>query len=188
MRKWIIITPLALIAMLMAGAISFASFVEHTSTTEFCISCHEMKSTVYEEYKKSVHYRNEAGVRATCSDCHVPHSWSQVMVRKAMAVRDVYHHLLGTLDTTEKFEAHRLELAQRVWSRMKTNGSQECRNCHNFDAMALDKQRLRAQKQHQNAMNDGRTCIDCHKGIAHKAVHQAAQGTSDNQGDMSLDF
>jgi cytochrome c-type protein NapC len=29
-------------------------------------------------------------------------------------------------------------------------------------------QKQRARKQHQNAQTDGSTCIDCHKGIAHK--------------------
>lgn len=156
----------------LIGGVSIGGLVRYTSTTEFCISCHEMQANVYQEFKKSAHYVNESGVRATCSDCHVPHDWGDTLKRKVLAAKDVYHHLLGSIDTPEKFESRRLEMAQRVWDSMKASDSRECRNCHRFDAMNFEKQRLRAQKQHQNALNDGRTCIDCHKGIAHKAVHK----------------
>lgn len=51
---------------------------------------------------------------------------------------------------------------------MKANNSQECRNCHNFDSMDLSVQKTVASKMHAQAMDAGKTCIDCHKGIAHK--------------------
>ncbi len=169
--KWYIF-GLIFVSGLVIGTLAIPSTVEYTSKTEFCISCHEMKTTVYEEYKKTIHYNNSKGVPAGCPDCHIPRNWGDTLIRKFLAAKDVYHHLAGTIDTPEKFEARRLEMAQRVWDRMKANDSQECRNCHHFDAMDLKTQRLRAQKQHQNAMRDGSTCIDCHKGIAHKAVHE----------------
>jgi hypothetical protein len=34
--------------------------------------------------------------------------------------------------------------------------------------MDVEKQKSRAAKQHENARKDNMTCIDCHKGIAHK--------------------
>lgn len=172
-QKSTFIVSLVLISLgILVGGVAIPIGVESTSKTEFCISCHEMRTTVYEEYKKSVHYTNQKGVRAGCPDCHIPRDWTETLVRKVLAAKDVYHHLLGHLDTPEKFEANRKEMAQRVWDRMKANNSQECRNCHSFDAMSLASQRLRAQKQHKNAIQDGSTCIDCHKGIAHKPVHE----------------
>lgn len=171
----------------LAGIISFGSVVASTSTTEFCISCHEMASTVYEEYKTTPHYRNTTGVRASCSDCHVPRDWDQVLVRKLMAVKDLYHHLLGTVDTKEKFEARRLQMAQRVWATMRANDSRECRNCHAFTAMDLKQQRRRAMKQHESARSQDKTCIDCHQGIAHKAVHKEIDDEDDEQ-ELSLEF
>ena len=50
---------------------------------------------------------------------------------------------------------------------MKDNDSRECRNCHSWDAMDPDKQHPRAQAKMEKAQKDGKTCIDCHKGIAH---------------------
>ncbi len=146
----------------------FNTFMEHTNTLEFCISCHEMEQTVYQEYKKSVHYKNPSGVRVICSDCHVPKAWTAKLVRKIKASGELYHKLLGTIDTPEKFEAKRLELAERVWATMKANDSLECRNCHAYEAMDFHKQTRRAKEKMEPAMEKGKTCIECHKGIAHK--------------------
>jgi len=150
----------------------FNTFMEYTNTLEFCISCHEMRDTVYEEYKTSVHYSNPSGVRAICSDCHVPKAWGPKLVRKIQASNELLHKVLGTIDTPEKFEEHRLELAQRVWATMEANDSRECRNCHSFDAMHWEKQRRRSSEKMQEAVKKGQTCIECHKGIAHKRPKQ----------------
>ena len=150
----------------------FNTVLELTNREEFCISCHEMEENVFEEYKKTIHYANRSGVRATCPDCHVPKEWVYKIKRKIQASNEILHKILGTIDTPEKFDAKRLQLAQNEWRRMKANDSRECRNCHDFEAMSIAYQRPRARKQHANALRDGNTCIDCHKGIAHKPVHQ----------------
>ncbi|MEZ5838964.1 MAG: NapC/NirT family cytochrome c [Hyphomicrobiales bacterium] len=157
----------------IAGIIFWGGFntaMEATNTLGFCISCHEMEDTVYQEYKKTIHFQNRTGVRAVCSDCHVPDPWIHKVIRKVKASRELYHKVMGTIDTPAKFEEHRLELAKNVWHAMKTTDSRECRNCHNFQSMAPEFQRPRARKQHLNAFETGQTCIDCHKGIAHKNV------------------
>src|SRR5579864_7111046 len=107
--------------------------MEYTNRLEFCISCHEMRDTVFAEYQKSVHYMNALGVRAICSDCHVPHDWTAKLIRKVQATNELNHKLVGTVSTPEKFEAHRLELARSVWATMTARNSQECRNCHSFE-------------------------------------------------------
>lgn len=146
----------------------FNTAMEATNTLEFCISCHEMRDTVYEEYKQTIHYSNRTGVRAVCSDCHVPKDWAHKMARKVKASGEIWGKLTGTIDTPEKFEAKRLELATHEWDRMKKSDSRECRNCHSFDGMDTEKQKNRASKMHKIAQSDNKTCIDCHKGIAHK--------------------
>ncbi|GGH96078.1 NapC/NirT family cytochrome c [Pseudomonas fluvialis] len=145
----------------------FNTAMEMTNTEQFCISCHEMRDNVYPEYKETIHYTNRTGVRAVCSDCHVPKEWTYKMIRKIEASKEVWGKLVGTIDTREKFEAKRLELARREWKRMKANDSRECRNCHSLESMASEKQKQRARKQHEMAREDNLTCIDCHKGIAH---------------------
>lgn len=145
----------------------FHTALEATNTLEFCISCHEMKDNVYVEYKETVHFKNRSGVRAICSDCHVPHEWGPKMLRKAKASLEVWGKLTGSIDTQGKFEAKRMTLATHEWERMKATGSQECRNCHNFDAMSGEIQKPSIYKKHMAAQTAGKTCIDCHKGIAH---------------------
>ena len=126
-----------------------------------------MKDNVYQEYRQSIHYSNRTGVRAICSVCHVPKDWSYKMLRKAHASLEVWGHLTGFIDTKEKFESKRMELATKEWARMKASGSRECRNCHNWNAMSGDLQKASAYKRHMAAEKAGETCIDCHKGIAH---------------------
>lgn len=165
----------SLLALLAVGFFSgvifwggFNTAMEATNTLEFCIGCHEMRDTVYQEYKETIHYSNRTGVRAICSDCHVPKDWTHKMVRKAKASLEVWGKLTGSIDNKEKFEAKRMELATHEWERMKSRDSIECRNCHNFDAMSSELQKQTPYKKHMKAKAEGKSCIDCHKGIAHK--------------------
>jgi cytochrome c-type protein NapC len=178
--RWSILT------LLLAGGIGgivfwggFNTGMEATNTLDFCISCHEMKNTVYQEYKKTIHYSNRTGVRAVCSECHVPKDWTYNIILNIQASKEIYGKIVGTIDTPEKFEAKRLTLAQNEWARMKANDSRECRNCHSFDGMNANAQKDRAKKFHEIAQKKGDTCIDCHKGIAHKPVHKQLESEED---------
>ena len=152
------------VGLVIAGAAGLA----WTNTEEFCIGCHEMRSNVYAEFKGTIHDVNRTGVRAICSNCHVPHEPVALIKRKIRATGELWGHFRGVIDTKEKFEAHRTELAHRVWKRMKETDSLECRNCHHFDKMDPDKQSDRAKARHEKGRAEGKTCIDCHFGIAHK--------------------
>jgi cytochrome c-type protein NapC len=145
----------------------FNTALEATNTLEFCTGCHEMRDTVYKELQKTIHWSNRTGVRALCSDCHVPKDWTHKLIRKSKASFEVWGKIVGSIDTPEKFEARRMTLATHEWERMKESGSRECRNCHNFDAMSAEKQKATPYKKHMAAKAEGKTCIDCHKGIAH---------------------
>jgi len=163
--------------------------VELSNTETFCTSCHEM-GPIYEELKQTIHYSNRTGVRATCPDCHVPKEWIHKMIRKAQATNELYHKMMGTIDTPEKFEKERLKLALHEWERMKSVDSRECRNCHDFASMNSEKQSRRSQKRHQQGREQGKTCVDCHTGIAHKNVIKEAQQAEEEQqeADFELDF
>ncbi len=164
-------------AAFAAGIIFWGGFntaMEATNTKQFCISCHEMRDFVYEEYKGTIHDVNRSGVGAVCSDCHVPKDWTHKIIRKIQASKELYGKVMGTIATPEKFEAKRLDLAMHEWERMKANDSRECRNCHDFQSMMPEFQRPRARQQHLNAMTNGQTCIDCHKGVAHSDLRDRA--------------
>jgi cytochrome c-type protein NapC len=147
----------------------FNTALEATNTEEFCTSCHEMRDNVFAELKSTIHYNNRSGVRATCPDCHVPHQWTHKIARKMQASKEVWGKIFRRIDTREKFLDHRLELAKHEWARLKANDSLECRNCHNYQYMDWTRQGQRAVYVHSTALaGDKYTCIDCHKGIAHR--------------------
>jgi cytochrome c-type protein NapC len=167
-------TRFSLGGLLVVGAIfglffwgGFNWAMELTNTEPFCISCHEMRATPYAELQKTIHYSNRSGVRATCPDCHVPKEWIHKVWRKVVASNELLHHILGSIDTPEKFEKERPRLAQNVWASMKATDSRECRNCHSVESMDPHKQTQASQVMFP-AMKAGATCIDCHRGIAHQ--------------------
>ncbi len=161
----------------VAGVIFWGGFntaLELTNTETFCISCHEMRENVFVELKQTIHYTNRSGVRATCPDCHVPHNWTNKIARKMAASKEVWGKVFGTISTREKFQNKRLELAKHEWARFKANDSLECRNCHEFESMDITLQSPRAADHHTRLLGTGeKTCIDCHKGIAHQLPNMA---------------
>ncbi|MGH1483582.1 MAG: NapC/NirT family cytochrome c [Geminicoccales bacterium] len=155
----------------LAGIIFWGGFntaMEFTNTETFCTGCHEMRDNVFAELKTTIHYTNRSGVRAICSDCHVPHNWTDKIARKMQASKEVWGKIFGTINTPEKFQAKRLEMASREWARFEANDSLECRNCHSEKSMDFTRQSPRAAEAHERFLvSHEKTCIDCHKGIAH---------------------
>ncbi|MES9851456.1 MAG: NapC/NirT family cytochrome c [Candidatus Thiodiazotropha sp. L084R] len=164
------------ISLILVGIIFIAGIVfsglfnmgmSYTNEMEFCTSCHSMKVNL-EEFKETLHYKNASGVQATCADCHVPKPFIPKMIAKVMAAKDVYHEIMGTIDTKEKYEAHRWDMANRVWEKMRASNSRECRSCHDYENMDLSEQDRSARKRHPKALDEGKACIDCHAGVAHE--------------------
>ena len=167
--RWLLGIPLGGVVMFLAGAAALGSFnwvVHQTSKNEFCYVCHSHAAFIRAEYEASSHFSNAAGVRADCADCHLPREWFPLLVTKIVVSADIVPELLGKLDTREKFEARRAEMAERVWAQFRANDSQFCRNCHAPAAMNPALQSKMAARLHQ-ALPPGRTCIDCHRGLAH---------------------
>jgi cytochrome c-type protein NapC len=158
------VVMLVAVGLVLAGAAGLA----WTSTEKFCIGCHEMRDTVYKEFQGTIHDTNRTGVRAICTDCHVPREPVALIKRKIRATMEVWGHITGVIDTPEKFEQHRAMLAHRVWKRMKETDSLECRNCHHREKMNPELQSEKAKSRHAKGVAEGKTCIDCHFGIAHK--------------------
>lgn len=169
--RWVLVLGLSLSGLLLIGLLmtAGAAGLAWTNTEAFCTSCHEMRDNVYAEYKGTIHDTNRSGVRAVCADCHVPREPGPMLKRKIEASFELWGHFVtGVIDTKEKFEAHRYDMAKRVWTRMKETDSLECRNCHKAESMSVALQSDRAKARHAKGKQDGKTCIDCHFGIAHK--------------------
>lgn len=162
----------------LVGIVFWGSFnwaLEATNKESFCIGCHEMKDNVYQEYRQSLHFANRTGVQASCPDCHVPKEWVHKLVRKVQAVNELYHAVVGSIDSREKFVAKRSQLASHVWESMRATDSRECRNCHSSGSMRMNLQKPDAQIFHGIATSLNKTCIDCHQGIAHELPDNSNQ-------------
>ena len=162
------------IGLLIVGVIfglvvffSGGSFMVYANSEKFCAtSCHEM-SFLAVEHKDTIHDKNRTGVRATCNDCHVPHGYITNYLAKLNLFNDYWGHFVThSIDSKEKFEAKRAELAVKVWVYMKQN-SRECRHCHTTAKMDAEKQTEKAKARHEKLRTEGLTCIDCHFAIAH---------------------
>ena len=170
-QRWFLLgIPAGGVLAFVAGVAVWASFIggmKFAETDSFCQSCHEMKQP-YQELTRSVHFSNVFGVQASCGNCHVPPTFVAGLWRHVQAYKEVWGHFRGELNTPAKYEAHRAELAQTIWTELKANDSAECRSCHTPAAMAFAKQPPDAASAHQAlAQKDGTTCIDCHQGVAH---------------------
>ena len=159
-----------LVAGLVLGVAAYAAFdgvMYYTSTDDFCgNSCHEME-TPRNALHQTAHHNNAHGVTVGCSDCHIPKEFGPKMLRKIEASREVWGHWTGIIDTPEKYAAHRPVMVERELNRLRANDSQECRNCHEVAQMDFAAQDRAVRRYHRGIEARGKTCIDCHEGIAH---------------------
>jgi len=176
-KRWLLGIPVGGFLMLGVGAVALGTFnwvVHKTSSTEFCLSCHSHEQFIKPEYEASGHFRNEAGVRADCSDCHLPHdNWFALTLKKVIVIKDVFGEMSGKISTADKYEAHRGPMALIVWEQMLNNDSKYCRTCHSFEAMDTEAQGKMPARMHPKAMQSGKSCVECHRGIVHALPHNA---------------
>jgi len=153
-----------------AGIIGTQVMVAATGTNQFCSNaCHSMQ-WVANEYRQSVHYVNHSAVRAECHDCHIPHQYPELLWYKTKAgIKEGIGEARGVIDTEEKFNKERARMANLVIEEFKANNSANCRVCHVFSAEVIAKQKDFVQPMHQAVLAGNGTCVDCHKGVAHKA-------------------
>ena len=162
---------LLVLSGIVAGAVGILAFdftMEATNTDAFCVSCHELRDNALKEFIGTTHHTNATGKVASCADCHVPKEFVPKMVRKVRAVTEIYHHILGTIDTPAKYDEHRMWMATKTWEFMTESDSRECRNCHDEASWDLAIQSEKAREYHSEALSRGKTCISCHKGLAHR--------------------
>jgi cytochrome c-type protein NapC len=154
--------------LVTGGAVLAYDFaMASTSSEEFCISCHGIRENTWPQFQATSHFSNRTGVAATCSDCHIPRAFVPKMIRKIQASREVWGHFTGVIDTPEKYAAHAPAMKAREIARLRANDSRECRNCHEKGRMLVALQSAKAREYHGAMAEQGKTCIDCHTGIAH---------------------
>lgn len=184
---WLLGIPLGAYIMFILGAAAVVGSevaIYASGTEQFCSSaCHSMEAYTTPEWQDSPHYSSASGVRATCSDCHIPHVYPQkIWVKTKSGINDIYHELKGTISTREKYEANRARMAEKVWSYMIATDSRECRHCHSEQHFYLAKQQEESLRAHLESDNGAKTCIECHKGIAHRTPDEFLEESAADTG------
>ena len=173
-RPWYLLgVPIGAVMALIVGiAVAGGGYaaLQYSSSEAFCTSCHEM-ATPAEELSHRVHYSNAFGIRARCSDCHIPPGFfAGTLDHMTSGLRDSWGHLRSTIGSPAKYEARRLDMAETVWAHLRADDSAECRSCHTITAMTASghppQVAITPERMHRS-LAPSYTCIDCHQGIAH---------------------
>jgi cytochrome c-type protein NapC len=175
--KLLLGTLLAGVVIGVLGLLSFNGIMAATNTDAFCTSCHEMQGP-YQELQHTAHFVNGSGVAAGCADCHVPKEFVPKMIRKIEASREVWGHFTGLIDTPEKYAAHREAMRERELKRLRVADSRECRDCHSVAQMDFTIQDRAVRRYHRAMEQRGKTCIDCHAGLAHPTATDLSQASA----------
>lgn len=139
------------------------------SSNTFCAyTCHVMERTVYKELQESKHWTTSTGVRPTCADCHIRESLTLAMIDHFIGTGEFFVWISNDFSETGSFEEFRPAAADRTRFKMLENDSINCRRCHVMEG--IKPERIRGQNQHEEAMNNGTTCIVCHYNLVHKEV------------------
>ncbi len=142
----------------------------HTSTTEFCMSCHEME--VYqEELLASSHAKDADGNPIGCSQCHIPggNIVRMLAVKSYLGVGDIWAHY-----TKETYDLDRAKM--QITARRFTDDS-NCLACHEDlerNAKNDGPISIEGQLAHDSYLGkNGQTrsgCAGCHTNMAHLPV------------------
>jgi nitrate/TMAO reductase-like tetraheme cytochrome c subunit len=169
--KTVILSSICLLAVVVASAMAF----EKTTTTEFCMSCHEMQQH-RAELKFSSHAVDKDKNPIECRQCHMPASFGPryVALKAYLGVKDLLIHTFGDPDD---FYRKELQLSAR---RFMPDDS--CLACHEDLKKDVKGEELsREGKLAHDAYlgvngNTGKGCADCHRNMAHLPVFDKRYG------------
>ncbi len=138
------------------GLAAFAG-LEYSSSTPFCMSCHEMRVIGEQGWMRSTHYQNPKGVVAGCHDCHIPPEPIPLLWTKTRdGIKDVAVHIFGESDP-ERMHWDKLGRS----ARRKISDS-ACMTCHdNLTPGGASIKMILAHREYER-MNGRKHCLDCH--------------------------
>ena len=96
-RSWVLV--LAVVVILAASAVSLKA----TSTTSFCLMCHEMGQHA-DDLRFSAHAKDKDGIPIGCSQCHLPSGMglNYITVKIYSGVKDLCVHFLGDPENLDR--------------------------------------------------------------------------------------
>lgn len=153
------------VGVIMGVALSFTTYlgVERTAGAGFCGSCHTMTPFVA-SYQMYVHGGNNPfGVKAECTDCHLPHNnlLHYLFAKARTGINDIW---VESFSDTSKID----------WSRKLKNPrsfvyDSGCLKCHsNLQDKTLSNPRAFLPHRAYFAKTTKKTCVECHSNMGHR--------------------
>ncbi|MCL1915124.1 MAG: NapC/NirT family cytochrome c [Desulfovibrionaceae bacterium] len=159
------------IAVILGALVMFCGIsgyaLHATSSTDFCVSCHEM-GPYPQELRFSSHAKDKNGKEIACSQCHIPQGIGPrfLSVKMYSGIKDLAVHLWLKPDRINRPHA------QAVARRFVDDGN--CLACHEDlfknakgDAPVSEYGRLSHEAYLGKNGNTKRNCAGCHINLAH---------------------
>jgi len=147
------------------GWILGQSAFSRTTGIDFCITCHSMEPMA-ESYRNDVHGgRSRYGVRASCSDCHLPgdNSLDLIWSHWKRIIGDTWVELIHGSSAID-WEGLRGERESYVFD-------SGCLNCHSnlLQSFPRNSDAFAAHTDYFNADISSK-CVTCHSSVGHKEL------------------
>ncbi|QSX29952.1 NapC/NirT family cytochrome c [Shewanella cyperi] len=173
-----------LVLGILVGVVGFfgtQTALHMTSTDEFCMTCHSNHS-LKDEVMASAHGNNKQGIVVQCQQCHIPQEPFAYLKKKIIVSKDALTFMMiDGFNTQAWLDANRKEQADKARDFLRSIDSSTCQNCHKrIYENQPDTMSKKAVRMHKNnakkAPEKRKTCIDCHRGVAHPYPKEEAEG------------
>jgi nitrate/TMAO reductase-like tetraheme cytochrome c subunit len=161
----LVVFGLMALLLLVTLAMATVQGFERTSTTRYCISCHEIRSR-FDELAKSVHAVDWDGQQMECRSCHVPPRFGLKLIAiKLLGVKDLLVHY--------SVDVERLDRRQMQVDALRIIPDENCLECHQDlyrDTEGEEISELGRLGHEAYLGKNGstrRNCAGCHPNIAH---------------------
>ncbi|MCG8671942.1 MAG: NapC/NirT family cytochrome c [Pseudomonadales bacterium] len=167
-RILVIISILAVIGLatpIMWGVTEFG--IKKTSDVEFCGGCHSMEPMA-SSYLQDVHGgNNAAGIRATCSDCHLPHT-SSFAYLKQKSINGAWDVWVEYVVGAEDIDWHKKRERREEYTYQSG-----CLHCHEaLEQATTTPATLVAHGPMLRGESDA-SCVSCHEHVGHYRLADA---------------
>ena len=143
----------------------FTIAVKSTSDASFCVRCHTMKPVVASYYDDLHGGKNKTGVRASCTDCHLPHDnlVNYLFQKGRTGIHDVYAEIFK--------DKSKINWEERLDHREEYTYDSGCLKCHSEleEATLTNKKSFLAHK-HYFSKTITSQCTTCHPHVGHKNI------------------
>lgn len=188
-RRNLMIAGAVAIVLVLGWSLAFETVTRKVVAVDaVCTSCH-----LSWEFAPSArlsatrpHPATPEGGQAACVDCHLPAGF--------LNAANAWFHFISLTDLFGHFRdidgerqgayvAMRAKTAYRVRDRLQEEDSVTCRGCH--VESEIKPKRERGINAHQLALDEHKTCIECHYNLVHRSVDLKKTAAVDDEADAS---